>query len=61
MIAQHRQMALLAGLLTAALSLPARAADVDALKTKAPAADESMVALASPQVNPGQTVAFELT
>jgi hypothetical protein len=56
MIAQQRRMALLAGLLTAALSAPALAEDVDALNAKAPAADELMVALASPPVNPGPMI-----
>jgi hypothetical protein len=52
-------MALLAGLLTAALSVPALAADVDALKAQPTASDESQVALASPPVNPGPMIARE--
>jgi hypothetical protein len=55
----HSRMVLLAGLVTAALSVPALAADVDALKAQSTAADESLVALASPPVNPGPMIARE--
>jgi hypothetical protein len=59
MFTLHSRMALLAGLLTAALSMPALAVDVDALKAQPTAADELQVALASPPVHPGPMIARE--
>ena len=59
MFTQHSRMALLAGLLTAALSVPALAADVDVVKAQPTASDESLVALASPPVQPGPMIARE--
>jgi hypothetical protein len=59
MFTQHCRMIRFAGLLTAALSVPALAADVDAVKATATASDESLVALASPPVQPGPVIARE--
>ena len=59
MFTHHSRLALLAGLLTAALSVPALAADVDAVNAQATASDEPLIALASPPVQPGPMIARE--
>jgi hypothetical protein len=59
MFTLHSRMALLAGLLAAASPAPALAADVDALNTRPIAAEESIVAFASPSVDPGPMIARE--
>jgi hypothetical protein len=59
MFTQHGRMALLAGLLTAGLSIPALAVEVDAVKAQPTTTDESLVALASPQIQPGPMIARE--
>ena len=59
MFTQHSRMALLAGLIGAALSVPALAADVDTLSAEVTLPDQPMVVASSTAAQPGPAVASQ--
>lgn len=59
MFTQHSRMALLAGLLGTALSMPVLAADVEAPGAEATISDQPMVVASSPAAQSGPVVARE--